>query len=44
MRAHRDEALAENARFLADNGLHPDLIAKRLGINLDALEQILRRH
>jgi hypothetical protein len=42
--AHREDAEAENIRWLLELGEHPERIAKRLGITLDVLEQRLRRH
>lgn len=41
--AHRYEAMAEDARFLLDTGLHPDLVAHRFGMTRDGLDKLLAR-
>jgi hypothetical protein len=43
MRAHLDEALIENARFLLDSGEHIERVARRLGVSVDKLEQTMYR-
>lgn len=44
LRAHRDEALVENARFLLEQGEPFDHVAKRLGVTEAALEKAMERH
>lgn len=42
--SHKDEAEMENIEFLLDTcDMHPDLVAKRLGITRDALDKKLER-
>lgn len=44
MESHILDARAENARWLIDEvHMHPELVARRLGISLDALEKLLQR-
>lgn len=43
MDAHRYAALAEDARFLLDTGMHRDLVARRLGMTWDGVEKLLAR-
>jgi DNA-binding transcriptional regulator LsrR (DeoR family) len=44
MREHIQDQRWENARWLIDEvGMHPELVARRLGISLDALEKLLER-
>jgi hypothetical protein len=44
MESHIFDQRAENARWLIDEvGMHPELVARRLGITISALEKLLDR-
>lgn len=42
--SHQRDQRVEDARFLLDRGEHITRVAKRLGVNVDALEKLMERH
>jgi transposase-like protein len=42
--SHKEDQKIENIRFLLDTGMHPDRVARQLGISRDVLDKTMERH